>query len=194
MKKVPDEVLLEIAKKSIEETFADEQLIDKARLLAQFPGLAEEGAVFVTLNKMKDDKKTLRGCIGSVVPHGPLLDDIIRNAKAAAFSDPRFPPLRPEELENLEIEVSVLSYPGKVDYADAYDLQRKIIPGRHGVILKSGGKQATFLPQVWEKLPDFNLFFAQLCNKAGLPADCLNRHPDIYVYEVHETKAPWKRL
>jgi AmmeMemoRadiSam system protein A len=189
-----EQVMLEIAKSAIEEEFTGQTLIDKDRYVLQYPGLAKKGAVFVTLYKVIDGEKILRGCIGSIVPVRPLIDDIIHNAKAAAFSDPRFPPLSPAETDDLEVEISLLSYPEKLDYTDVFDLQNKIIPGKHGVILKLDGRQATFLPQVWEKLPDFNLFFVHLCQKAGLPDNCLVYHPEIYVYEVKEFSALWKQL
>jgi len=186
-----EEAMLEIAKLAIEEEFVGRPLIDKEYYLSRFPELARKGAVFVTLNKVRGGEEILRGCIGSILPTRPLIDDIIYNAKAAAFSDPRFPPLQPEELKNLEIEISLLSIPVKVEYTDKEDLRRKIIPGKHGVILNLNGRQATFLPQVWEKLPDFDMFFEHLCLKAGLPGNCLDYHPDIYVYTVKEFKKLW---
>ncbi|NPA42964.1 MAG: AmmeMemoRadiSam system protein A [Chlorobi bacterium] len=187
-----EKAMLEIAKLAIEEEFVGRPLIDKEYYISRFPELARPGAVFVTLNKVRGGEEILRGCIGSILPTRPLIDDIIYNAKAAAFSDPRFPPLQPHELDNLEIEISILSIPVKVEYTDKEDLRRKIIPGKHGVILKLDGRQATFLPQVWEKLPDFDMFFEHLCQKAGLPGNCLDYHPEIYVYTVKEIKGLWK--
>ncbi len=182
---VPGKVLTEIARLAILEEFEGKPLIDKRKYLALFPALGKEGVVFVTLNKIRrSGEPELRGCIGSIIPRRPLIEDIIYNAKAAAFSDPRFPPLKPEELEDLRIEISFLSYPEKVEYANVEDLKRKIVPFEHGVILRLGERQATFLPQVWEKLPDFDLFFEHLCQKAGLPGKCLDYHPEIYVYTV----------
>ncbi len=183
--KTPEEVLLELARLAILEEFERKPLIDKEKYLALYPGLGREGAVFVTLNKIRSaGEPELRGCIGSIIPRRSLIDDVIHNAKAAAFSDPRFPPLRPEEFPQVQIEISLLSLPQKVEYTDKEDLKRKIIPFKHGVILNLNGRQATFLPQVWEKLPDFELFFEHLCQKAGLPGNCLDYHPDIYVYTV----------
>ncbi len=182
---VAGKVLTEIARLAILEEFEGRPLIDKRKYLALFPALGKEGAVFVTLNKTRSaGEPELRGCIGSIIPRRALIDDIIYNAKAAAFSDPRFPPLQPEEFNDISIEVSLLSYPEKVEYADVEDLKSKILPFKHGVILRWGDRQATFLPQVWEKLPDFDLFFEHLCQKAGLPGNCLEYHPDIYVYTV----------
>ncbi len=177
--------MLSIARIAIKEEFlGHKELTDevKQRLISMFPRLAEPGAVFVTIN----ERSSLRGCIGSLVAHRPLIDDIIENAKAAAFGDPRFPPLRPEEFDQIIIEISLLSEPKPLPYTDIEDLRQKIVPGRDGVVLKLDGRQATFLPQVWEDLPDFDQFFAHLCLKAGLPANCLEYHPEILVYHVEK--------
>ena len=177
--------MLSIARIAIKEEFlGHKELTDevKQRLITMFPRLAEPGAVFVTIN----ERSSLRGCIGSLVAHRPLIDDIIENAKAAAFGDPRFPPLSPEEFDQITIEISLLSEPKPLPYTDIEDLRQKIVPGRDGVVLKLDGRQATFLPQVWEDLPDFDQFFAHLCLKAGLPGNCLEYHPEILVYHVEK--------
>ncbi len=180
-------ILLRTARLAIEEEFAGRSLIDWDGLLRRYPALAEKRATFVTLNKQRSaGGYTLRGCIGSILPVRPLLDDVITNAKNAAFRDPRFPPLQPDELPQVRIEISILTVPQALDYTDTDDLRQKIRPGIDGVILRLGGAQATFLPQVWEQLPDFDLFFAHLCQKAGLTADCLRAHPEIYVYQVEK--------
>ncbi len=113
-----------------------------------------------------------------------LLDDLIHNAQAAAFEDPRFPPLSEEEFEKVQIEISLLSTPQELFYRDIDDLKSKIRPDVDGVILQEGYYQATFLPQVWEQLPSFDLFFAHLCQKAGMSANCLENHPQISTYQV----------
>ncbi len=180
-------LLLKVARLAIEEEFVGRPLIDREALLRQYPVLAEKRAVFVTLNKMRGaGGYELRGCIGSIIPTRSLLDDVIYNAKAAAFSDPRFPPLRPEELDQVRIEISILTIPVKVNYSSIDELRQIIRPGIDGVILRLGDRQATFLPQVWEQLPDFDLFFQHLCQKAGLPGNCLIYHPEIYVYQVEK--------
>ncbi|NPA45828.1 MAG: AmmeMemoRadiSam system protein A [Chlorobi bacterium] len=180
-------ILLQVARLAIEEEFAGRKLIDRDALVARYPQLAEKRAVFVTLNKERGaGGYELRGCIGSIIPVRPLIDDVIHNAKAAAFQDPRFPPLTPEELPHVRIEISILTIPQKVEYTDTEHLRSIIRPGIDGVILRLGARQATFLPQVWEQLPDFDLFFAHLCQKAGLPANCLVYHPEIYVYQVEK--------
>ncbi len=178
--------MIDIAKNAIKEEFEEAPLIDKEKLLSEHPKLGENGAAFVTLEK----RDSLRGCIGSIIAHRTLLEDLIQNAKAAAFNDPRFPPLTKEEFESgdLSIEISLLSEPVHLAYENIDDLRKKIKPGVHGVILKYGIYQATYLPQVWDQLSDFDQFFATLCQKAGLDANCLRLHPDIFVYEAQKIK------
>jgi len=174
------EVLLKIARDAIKEKFTNNLFIDKESLTKKYPFLSEDGAVFVTLNKDKD----LRGCIGSLIPHRTLLNDIIYNAQASAFDDVRFLPLSTEEFDDIDIEVSVLSKPQELKYSDTADLKNKIIPNVHGVILEYQNRKATFLPQVWEQLAEFELFFSHLGQKAGLGTNVLELHPKIYTYIV----------
>jgi len=177
-------VLPRIARRSMELALrglpfpADEH----AELLQRYPELREQRATFVTLTL----QGRLRGCIGSILPRRALIDDVIENARAAAFHDTRFEPLTPEEFPLLEIEVSLLTLPQPLPWDDVDDLRRKLRPGIDGVILRFDGRQATFLPSVWEQLPDFDRFFQHLCAKAGLPADCLRLHPEIYVYQAEK--------
>ncbi len=173
------ELLIAIARNSIEQHFKTQKSVDKAFWLDKDANLALQGACFVTLTLHHE----LRGCIGSIVPHRSLLDDLYANAHAAAFNDPRFPPLTQDEYEQVDVEVSLLTSPKKQEYGSIEELKAFINP-KHGVILKQGYAQATFLPQVWEQLPLFEDFFAHLCNKAGLSIDCLKEHPEIYLYEV----------
>ena len=127
-------------------------------------------ATFVTLKKEGD----LRGCMGSLETSRPLGEDVIANARAAAFQDPRFPPLAREEFEAVDIEASLLSTPRRVLFEDHGDLIRQLRPGEDGIILEYGdenaGQSATFLPQVWESLPDPEQFLAHLKQKAGIAA------------------------
>ncbi len=178
--------MVDIAKDAIAEVFAKRVLIDREKLLKEHPELAKKGAAFVTLEK----RQSLRGCIGSLIAHRSLLDDLIENAKAAAFGDPRFPPLSQEEFQdpNLTIEISLLSEPKPLSYSDIQDLKSKIKPGVDGVILKLGSYQATYLPQVWEQLPNFDDFFVTLCQKAGLSGRCLQEHPQIYTYHAQKIR------
>jgi len=131
------------------------------------PLFDEPRATFVTLKKAG----RLRGCIGSLKATSPLKEDVRRNAANAAFQDPRFPPLRPAELNGIDIEVSILSAPRPLAYADGEDLIRKLSPREDGVIIRQGRAGATFLPQVWEQLPRAEEFLAHLCRKAGLAAE-----------------------
>ena len=178
--------MIDIAKDAIKEELIGKKLIDEQELVKKYPELSKKGAVFVTIEK----RGSLRGCIGSLVAHRTLIDDLIANAKAAAFSDPRFPPLTLKEFESSDfsLEVSILSEPKELPYKDIADLKSKIRPNIDGVILKLGNHQATFLPQVWEQLPRFEDFFAHLCNKAGLAPNCLESHPQIFTYEVQKIK------
>lgn len=131
------------------------------------PPLDRPGASFVTLH----DNGQLRGCIGSLEAQRPLLADVAANAYAAAFRDPRFPPLQPAELAGLDIDVSVLSQPEEMQFSDQPDLLAQIRPGVDGLILEDRGRRGTFLPSVWKSLPDAAAFLQHLKLKAGLPAD-----------------------
>ena len=176
-------IVLNIALEAIKEEFSDQkERIDKDKWIVQYPWLKEQGAVFVTLN----ENQRLRGCIGSLVAYRPLIDDVISNAKAAAFGDPRFLPLRANELDKIEIEISILTASKEVLYTDKESLRQMIRPGIDGIILKQGNYQATYLPSVWEQLPRFDDFFASLCQKAGLFGDCLDGHPAIYRYQAEK--------
>ncbi len=179
--------LIKIAKDAIEEELTGKKMIEREALLKAHPELAEEGASFITLDNL-DKQGQLRGCIGSLVAHRSLLEDIISNAKAAAFRDSRFNPVSAEEFDSLGVEVSLLTKPQKLTYHDSEDLRAKIRAGIDGVVLKLDGRQATFLPQVWEQLPLFDQFFLHLCHKAGLADKCLELHPEIYTYQVEKIK------
>ena len=182
-------ILLDIAAEAIKEEFAANATIDRHALLLSYPQLGKDGAVFVTLYK----NGALRGCIGSIIAHRPLIDDLIHNAKAAAFSDPRFSPLKPEELDSIDIEISILTAPKRVEYLDIADLKRIIRPGIDGVIIKKGPYQATYLPSVWEQLPDFDSFFSTLCQKASMASNCIESHPQIYIYQAEKIGAKRKK-
>ena len=175
-----DSILLRIAKSSILANFNSEYSIDREKLLVDFPFLNKDGAAFVTLHYEKD----LRGCIGSIIAHTSLLDDVINNAHSAAFRDPRFNALSVDEFSHLSLEISVLSEPKLLEYEDFNDLVKKIRPNIDGLILKHGPYQGTFLPQVWEQLPDEKLFLEHLSMKAGSNPEIYTKHPDIYSYQV----------
>jgi len=131
------------------------------------PYLREKRGCFVTLHK----RGQLRGCIGTITPEQRLCDCVKENAFNAAFRDPRFSPLSKSELDEIEIEISILTPPKELKFSDAEDLKRQLRPGVDGVILSQGWHRATYLPQVWEQLPDKESFLQSLCQKAGLPDD-----------------------
>jgi AmmeMemoRadiSam system protein A len=145
--------------------------------------LWHDAACFVTLTKYGQ----LRGCIGSLEAHQPLVLDVRDNAIGAAFRDPRFPPVSAEELDDLHVEISVLSHPEPLSYDDPDDLIAKLRPNVDGVVIERGWNRATFLPQVWEKLSDPHEFLQHLCLKAYLSADAY-RHPglEVYTYQVEK--------
>ena len=151
-----------------------------------FPLLNEDAAVFVTLRTKPNDE--LRGCIGSLTAYRPLYKDVIFNAQASALKDPRFKPLKKEELKRISIEVSLLSAPKELGYKNKKDLEGKIKPLVHGLILRQGMNQATYLPSVWEEIPKFDEFFSSLCQKAGLKKDCLDKHPQLFTYQATKYK------
>ncbi len=128
--------------------------------------LAQPAATFVTLHRHGE----LRGCIGSIDPRRPLGEDVRANARAAAFSDPRFEALRVAEFAHVSVEVSVLSPRTIVAAASEAEAVAALRPGTDGVYLECEGLAATFLPQVWESLPDGLAFLSALRRKAGLPA------------------------
>lgn len=156
--------------------------LDRSSFLSASPSLLEKGAAFVTLTL----HGRLRGCIGSLIAHRPLIDDLIANAEGAAFRDPRFSPLSESEFEEVDVEVSILTPPELIAYRDEADLKTMIRPGTDGVIIRHGNYQATFLPQVWDELSDFETFFAHLGMKAGIGSDPLAYHPEVYTYQVEK--------
>jgi AmmeMemoRadiSam system protein A len=175
-------ILLQLARNAISEAFSQHKI--SSLDFSQFPPrLAEFGATFVTLT----NKGSLRGCIGTLEPYQPLAEDVREHAVAAAFHDYRFFPLQQAELGEITIEVSRLTKSIALEYKDPEDLLRKITPCVDGVIFRYGSQRATFLPQVWEKLPEKKLFFAHLCQKMGGPPDLWQqKHLDVFIYQVEE--------
>ncbi len=137
--------------------------------------LDRPGATFVTL-KLDDD---LRGCIGTLEPIRKLRTDVQENARRAAFSDPRFPPLRVHEFEAIDVEVSLIGPSAAIECEREEHLLAQLRPGVDGVILSYGYRRGTFLPQVWESLPEPRSFLRELKRKAGLPDDFW--HPELKV-------------
>ncbi|KAF0107715.1 MAG: hypothetical protein FD146_1346 [Anaerolineaceae bacterium] len=174
--------LLDLARTALEAAVRGQPLppLDPAALT---PRLRAEGASFITLTVHGD----LRGCIGALEPYQPLADDVREHAAAAALEDYRFPPVRPDELAEIAIEVSRLTVPAPLDYAGPDDLLTKLRPGVDGVILRDGPRRATFLPQVWEKIPGKAEFLANLCQKMGAAPDTWrSKHLEALVYQVEE--------
>ena len=131
------------------------------------PGFQEKRGTFVTLKS----RGQLRGCMGCLTPSETILEGIQRNAINAAFNDPRFPALTAAELEQADIEISILTSPQVLEYSEGNELLTKLRPNVDGVIISKGQARSTFLPQVWEHLPKTEEFLTHLCRKAGLPAD-----------------------
>ena len=145
------------------------------------PALQEQRGTFVTL-KIRGQ---LRGCMGCLTPSETILEGIQRNALNAAFKDPRFPALTAPELEEAEIEISILTSPQELQHDGSNDLLAKLRPNIDGVIISKGLARATFLPQVWEQLPRTEDFLAHLCRKAGLSFDEWQKGElDVATYQV----------
>lgn len=171
--------LLIIARNAISKRFGHE-----ARTIMPHPELAHPAATFVTL--MKNNQ--LRGCIGSLEAYRPLATDVAENACSAAFCDPRFRPLLNDELAQTRIEVSLLRPAEPFEFLDETDAVNCLCPGIDGLILTYGNRRATFLPQVWESLPDPRHFMEQLKLKAGLPADFWDESITLARYGVQKWK------
>ncbi len=147
---------------------------------ATHAALAAPAATFVTLRHGGE----LRGCIGSLEPRRPLGEDVRANALAAAFRDPRFPPLAAREFEGTSIEVSLLSSAERLEIAAEDDLLAALRPGIDGLILAHGGQRATFLPQVWDSLAEPRAFVAGLKQKAGLSPSFWSSEVNVSRYTV----------
>src|SRR5512133_2035680 len=140
------------------------------------PHLVTPRACFVTLM----NAGALRGCVGNVQATAPLYRAVFENARAAASRDPRFPPVTPAEVDLLQIELSILETPRRLEFASADELLRQLEPVVTGVLFQAGGRVGTFLPQVWEQIHDREDFMNRLAEKAGFPPDAW-RGPDVAV-------------
>ncbi len=185
-----DNILLQIAKSAIVSKVDSEYSFDRDKIVKEYPFLNENGAVFVTL-KYDDD---LRGCIGSIISHQKLYDDILHNAISAGFSDSRFNPLEIDEFSHLSLEVSLLSEPTILEYRDYDDLLNKVKPDIDGLILQHGRYRGTFLPQVWEQLKTPKLFLEHLSMKAGANPSIYREHPTIYRYGVEHIEEKFSKI
>lgn len=176
--------LLTIAKRAVEAVVVGHS-VNPLDLNQMPPAFREHGASFVTLTR--DGR--LRGCIGTIEAYQPLALDVQEHAVAAASEDYRFSPVTQEELPYIEIEISRLTTPIQLDYKDPHDLLDKLRPGIDGVVLRDGIRRATFLPQVWEKVPKKEDFLDHLCIKMGNHPGLWREKPlEVLSYQVEEFK------
>lgn len=174
------EVLLSIARTAISQTLG----LSFAETSEQADWLQGKAACFVTLSQNGE----LRGCIGTLEAQRSLLEDVKANAIAAALKDTRFPPLRSEELIETDIEVSLLSPMQTLSFANEEEALAQLHPGIDGVVFACGQYRSTFLPQVWQQLPDTETFIAHLKQKAGLRPDFWAEDVKLYRYTVTKWK------
>ncbi len=173
--------LLQLARASIAQALGmDYPSQDAAATDEQW--LQDKAACFVTLKKQGE----LRGCIGTLEAYRCLRDDVEANAKAAAFKDPRFPPLTAAEFNDIEIEISLLSPMQTIKFSNEQEALALIQPGVDGIVFEYGVYRSTFLPQVWQQLPGSSEFMAHLKQKAGLPAGFWD--DDVKLYRYHVSK------
>ena len=174
--------LLKLARQALEAGVRGQALpaLDLANISIR---LRQDGASFVTLTHRGE----LRGCVGALEAYQPLAEDVREHAIAAALQDYRFPPVQERELAGLQIEISCLTAPQDLEYAQPRDLARVLRPHIDGVTLFDGRRRATFLPQVWEKLPAPEDFLGHLCQKMGAPEELWRlRKLRVQTYQVEE--------
>jgi AmmeMemoRadiSam system protein A len=175
-------ILLRLARQTIERV-VNGQSLPPLKLDDYSALLRENGASFVTLTEDND----LRGCIGALETYQPLVQDVCEHAASAALDDYRFQPVTPREVSRLKIEISRLTTPQPFIYSQPAELITGLHPNIDGVIIRDGLHRATFLPQVWQKLPDPQSFLAHLCQKMGAPANLWQRKPlQVFIYQVEE--------
>lgn len=174
------QALVKLARQTIAERLGKKSIKVDPDAMADI-AFQDHRGTFVTLTI----NKQLRGCIGNLDSTESILAGIKRNAVNAAFHDPRFPALKAHELDQVDIEISILTEPHRLEYGDSKDLLAKLRVHVDGVILSKGPANATFLPQVWEQLPKPEQFLSHLCMKAGLPADDWEKSRlEILTYQV----------
>lgn len=178
--------LLRLARETLRETVRGKPL-PAVDLMALTEHLRANGASFVTLTVDGD----LRGCVGTLVARLPLAEDVRDQTVAAALHDRRFSPVEERELDRIRIEVSRLTPPVAMAYTSPDDLRTKLRPHVDGVILHYGARRATYLPQVWKKLPDPEQFLGSLCEKMGTePEFWQHAQVSVETYEVEEFHEP----
>ena len=172
--------LLDLARETLEAYFKGKQLEISEDIKKNF---SEKKACFVTLTENKE----LRGCVGSLYPRQELWKDVVDNTINAAFNDSRFPELIFEELKKIKIEISILSTPEKISFTNSKELKKKI--SGKGVIIKKDWNSATYLPQVWEEIPDKEEFLSSLCEKAGLSSSAWKEKDlEVWIYDVKKVE------
>ncbi len=175
-------ILLDLARRAIEAAVTRAPL-PRVRLETYPEPLQQDGASFVTLTM----RGHLRGCIGALEAYQPLVHDVVEHAVAAALDDYRFQPVSEHELPDLRIEISRLTAPVPLEYADQEELLAKLVQGVDGVVIRDGGRRATFLPQVWQQIPTKEAFLTQLCLKMGASPDLWRiRKLQVLTYRVEE--------
>jgi hypothetical protein len=172
--------LLELARSTIKKAVQGEEVPEPKTRDIPTP-FAEQRACFVTLTK----DGQLRGCIGNIFPRESLYTGVMHMARGAALNDFRFPAVRANEVDQLEIEISVLTVPQPLAYGSPHELLDKLRPGVDGVVLRFGPKEATYLPQVWAQLPDKEEFLSHLAEKADLsPSAWKSTEAKVLTYQV----------
>jgi uncharacterized protein len=175
-------ILLQLARQAIEEAVQGKPF-SPLDLLSLPEMLRQPGASFVTLTMHGE----LRGCIGALEAYQPLAEDVREHAAGAALQDYRFLPVNEAELKDIEIEISRLTPPQPLKYKTPQELLERLRPGVDGVILRDGLQRSTFLPQVWDKLPDPADFLSHLCAKMGSSPNTWRYRPlQVYTYQVEE--------
>ena len=175
-------LLLNIVRESITEVLESQSTINKQALYQDYPVLKEHIASFVSIY-FHDE---LRGSMGSILPTRPLLDDIIHNAKSAAFQDPRFTPLKTSEYLQSSLELSLLTQAKELEYTCLDDIKKQVHIGDDGLIIKLGNKEASLLPQAWAQLENFEDFFFHLLHEAELTEHDISQHPLILSFQVEK--------
>lgn len=182
-------VLYNVAKEAIKAKLL-QKAIPSIALNNYAKSLTDIKCCFVTLTLHNE----LRGCIGALEPYQALVLDVCDHAIAAAFNDPRFPPLKAEEYNDIALEISVLDTPTPISFANEQDLLDQIQEGEDGLILEDGGHRGTFLPAVWESLPNKQDFWKHLKQKAGLPADHWSSTITVRRYRTQKIETPYSKL
>jgi len=171
--------LIEVARDSIEHGLRNGRPLDVSPC-DHHPDLQVARASFVTLHR----KGRLRGCVGHLEAIQALVVDVAQNAFAAAFQDARFKPLGQQQWPAVRLHLSILTPPEPIDCRDQADLLDQLRPGEDGLILQDGAQRGTFLPAVWESLPDPTDFLTELKRKAGLAPDHWSDRLEVFRYRA----------